>query len=211
MGKKKQAKKAAKALALADRDATHGLARVRARAPVKLAGFLAEAADQPQLIAASLGTIGVGLLSRRRDLVRGGSRMLIAHLVATGVKSVLKAQIDRTRPGTAIEQGEATLERGHGTDDHAKNSFPSGHTAGAVAVARAAARDIDGVAAPAAVSAGAVAALQPPTGSHYISDVLAGALVGWASEAIVSLVFDRVEPVLEQAIDARIGHHEPVA
>jgi len=69
-----------------------------------------------------------------------------------------------------------------------------------VAVAIAASRDIEGAAGPAALGALTIAAAQPATGSHYLSDVLAGALIGWVSEAIVSAVFDRVEPGIEGAL-----------
>lgn len=130
--------------------------------PVKVAGFLAEIADQPQLIAASLGTIAVGLLTKRGDLIRGGSRMLAAHLLATAAKSAIKHRIDRSRP--TLKAGNPEL-----------NSLP----AGAVAVSPASA------------------------GNHHLSDMVAGAAVGWLSEAVVSAVFDRIEPKVERALSSR--------
>ncbi len=190
---KNKAKKAAKALAKADRKATHDAARHRHDAPVRLAGFLAEVADQPQLVTASVGTIAAGLIARRPDLVRGGARMLAAHLLATAAKSAIKRSFDRTRPGKALADGRHRFAPGD-SSDHDLNSFPSGHTAGAVAVARAAAREIDGVATPAALGVGAVAAIQPAAGNHYLSDVIVGGAIGWVAESLVDAAFDRLVP-----------------
>lgn len=191
--------KAVGKVARADRKATHKAAESRDEPLVRLAGFLSEAADQPPLIAASIGTFGVGLVTRRADLMRGGARMLAAHLVATGLKSAVKHRIDRARPAKAIEDGKTRFARGH-SHDHDLNSFPSGHTAGAVAVARAASRDIDGAGVPATIATIAVAAAQAPSGHHYLSDVVAGAAIGWIAEALVSAVFDRIEPAVEHGI-----------
>ena len=162
-------------------------------------GFLSEVADQPPLIAASLGTIAIGLATRRGDLARGGARMLASHLLATGAKLAIKHQFDRTRPSKALDSGNERFEPGD-TGDHDEKSFPSGHTAGAVAVALAASHDIEGAGVPAALAAGAVAAAQAPVGNHYLSDVIVGGAVGWASEALVSAVFDRFEPKVKAAI-----------
>ena len=196
MGKTKTV---ANAVEKADREATYKAAEHRDEPLAKATGFLAEIGDQPQLVATSIGTVVIGLIARRPDVIRGGVRMLAAHAAATFVKSAIKASIDRTRPEKAIEDGEARFEPGD-SDDHEQTSFPSGHTAGAVAVARAAARDIDGAGGPAALITGVVAVAQPVTGKHYLSDLIVGAAVGWIAEALVSAVFDRVAPVVETAV-----------
>ena len=99
---------------------------------------------------------------------RGDLQAAESLLAAGGTTFVLKELIHERRPD--------------GSDD---KSFPSGHTAGAVAVARAAARVYPGaVPALAAVTVG-VGALQLPTGKHYASDVVAGAAVGLVGEAVV--------------------------
>jgi membrane-associated phospholipid phosphatase len=193
--------RAAKSVEQVDRDVTLKAAEHRDRPAVKAVGFLAEIGDQPQLVATSIGTTVIGLIARRPDMIRGGVRMLAAHAAATFVKSAIKSSIDRTRPAKAIEDGKARFEPGD-SDDHEQTSFPSGHTAGAVAVARAAARDIDGAGAPAAVVTGMVAAAQPINGKHYLSDLVVGAAVGWIAEALVSAVFDRVAPIVEGQVDA---------
>jgi len=196
MGKTKEA---AKVVEKADREATHKAAKHRDEPLVKATGFLAEIGDQPQLVATSIGTVVIGVLARRPDVIRGGVRMLAAHAAATFVKSAIKASIDRTRPEKAIEDGNARFEPGE-SRDHDQNSFPSGHTAGAVAVARAVSRDIQGAGGPAALISGAVAAAQPVNGKHYLSDLVVGAAVGWIAEALVSAVFDRVAPLVETAV-----------
>lgn len=188
--------RAAKTVETADRDVTLKAAEQRDRPVVKAVGFLAEIGDQPQLVATSIGTAVIGLIARRPDMIRGGVRMLAAHAAATFVKSAIKSSVDRTRPEKAIEDGKAKFEPGD-SDDHDQTSFPSGHTAGAVAVARAVSRDIDGAGAPAAIITGMVAAAQPINGKHYLSDLVVGAAVGWIAEALVSAVFDRVAPVVE--------------
>jgi membrane-associated phospholipid phosphatase len=194
-------KQAVKAVARADHEATHKAAKHRDTPLVKATGVLAELGDQPQMIATSIGTAVIGLATKRPDLVRGGLRMLAAHLTATAMKSAIKHSVNRARPEKAIADGKPTFERGD-SHDHELNSFPSGHTAGAVAVARAASRDIDGAATPAALAAGAIAAAQPANGSHYLSDLVVGAAVGLIAEALVSAVFDRVAPPVEAAVGA---------
>jgi membrane-associated phospholipid phosphatase len=194
-----KAKKLAAEAHRAEKAVSHRAAAHRDTAPVQAAGLVAELADQPQLIAIALATIGAGAAMRRGDLVRGGSRMLAAHLTATALKTAIKHRVDRSRPEHELDGNPGTLRKGR-SHDHELNSFPSGHTAGAVAAALAVSRDIDGAALPATLAAGAVAAVQPATGSHHLSDVIVGGLVGWLSEALVSAAFDRIEPVIEQRV-----------
>lgn len=177
-------KKAAKRLHRADRKVSRHATKAKDTPPMRVAAFVAEAGDQPPLIMLSSATLAFGLLMRRRAVAECGARMLASHLLATALKTIVKRNVDRTRPG-AVEDGRAyTLESG-GTRGHAYNSFPSGHTAGAVAVARAAARVYpDAVPALAGATIG-IAALQLPTGNHYGSDVAAGAAIGLISEALV--------------------------
>ena len=184
--------------ARADRKATHSVAKTRGTWPVRILGGLSEAADQPPLIALAAGTIATGAVLRRAGVVRMGARMLASHLFATGVKTVLKTSIDRTRPAKAMRDGHHIGE-GTGTEESDLNSFPSGHTAGAVAIAQAVARDRPGAALPARMLAGAAAAIQMPRGKHYISDVLAGAAIGWASERVASAALQAGERGLRRA------------
>lgn len=184
-------KKAAKKVARADVRATHQAMRFRDTPLMKAFATFLEAADQPPLIIASAGTFAIGLLAKRGDVARGGARMLAAHLLATGGKLAVKHQFDRTRPSEAAQSGHRFARGDEG--GHAEKSFPSGHTAGAVAVARAASHEIDGAALPATLATALVAGGQAPAGNHYLSDVIAGAAIGWAAEAVVGAVFDRIE------------------
>lgn len=205
---KAAAKTAAKTIAKADRDVTHDVARHRDSVPMRFAGFLGEVADQPQLITASVSTIAAGVLGRRPDLIRGGARMLAAHLVATAAKSLVKHSIDRARPEKALRDGKTRFQRGD-SDNHELNSFPSGHTAGAVAVARAATREFDGAAAPAAIGVGTIAAIQPAAGNHYLSDVIVGGVIGWVAEALVDAAFERFVPNGWTKENVENGHTSP--
>jgi membrane-associated phospholipid phosphatase len=82
------------------------------------------------------------------------------------------------------------LDHGHyevrpfGPDEGPWHSFPSGHTAGSVAVARALARTYPAPALPAYAGAATVAAAQVPCGKHFPADVAAGLIVGLIAEAV---------------------------
>ncbi len=196
MGKAKQA--VAKA-ARADRETTHDAARRDDGMLIRAAGAATEVADQPPLIALSAATILVGAVLRRPAVVRSGVRMLASHLIATGTKTLMKNAIDRTRPARALKEGHH-VGKGTGADDPSLNSFPSGHTAGAVAVAQAVATESPAAALPLQAAAIGVAALQPSRGKHYLSDVVAGAAIGWAAERVARAVLR----VGEAGVDAAV-------
>ena len=176
--------KAARAGLRADRKLTHRAAAHREAGAVKLAGALSEAADQPPLLLLGAMTIVAGAVLRRPTVVRTGVRMLSSEIV-----------VDRTRPETAIKTGKHRFEPG-GSDVHAQNSFPSGHTAGAVAVAGAVAHEMPGAALPAYATAVAVGAVQMPRGKHYVLDTLAGAAIGYVAEAATGVMMRTGERVV---------------
>lgn len=153
---------------------------------VKFLGEASEMADQPPLVAASLVTIAAGLVLRRPAIAAAGLRMLAAHATATGIKAIVKRSVDRTRPHVLVDEGRYELAQGERNEPR-YNSFPSGHTAGAVAVAEAIARTLPRAAWPARAWAVAIAALQIPRCAHYPSDVGAGAAIGWAGDRLVRL------------------------
>lgn len=185
---KKMIEKTVKKAAEAERRVTHQAAAREDHVAVKAAGAATELADQPPLVALSLATLAVGLLMRRPTVIRSGARMVASHAIATGIKTVLKTAVDRTRPSRALEEGHR-VEKGKGSGDTSLNSFPSGHTAGAVAVAQAVAAEASpAAAAPLQAAAGGVALLQPSRGQHYVSDVIAGAAIGWVSNRIAGAV-----------------------
>ncbi len=175
------AKKVVKAMAREDVERTHRATRQHDGPVLRAAGKASELADQPPLIALSTATMVAGMVLRHPAVLRAGTRMLASHLIATGIKTVLKSGIDRTRPARAVKEGHR-IGKGDGADDSSLNSFPSGHTAGAVAVAQAVAHESTAAGLPLQAAAIGVAAMQPRRGKHYVSDVVAGAAIGWASE-----------------------------
>lgn len=187
--------KAARKIARADRKATHRAAAHRDEPAVKLAGTVSEVADQPPLVLLGIGTIVVGAVLRRPTVLRNGIRILASEVLATAIKDGLKRSIDRTRPEKAIESGKHRFEPGK-SDDHAQTSFPSGHSAGAVAVAGAIAQDLPAAIAPAYAAAAGVAAVQMPRGKHYILDTVAGAAIGFVAQKATSAIIRAAEPAI---------------
>ncbi|WP_010185572.1 phosphatase PAP2 family protein [Sphingomonas sp. PAMC 26605] len=193
---------AARTLSRADRKATHRAAAHRDDPAVKLAGTLSEAADQPPLVMLGIGTIVVGAVLRRPTLLRNGIRILASEVIATAIKSAIKRSVDRTRPAKAIESGKHRFAPGS-SDDHAQTSFPSGHTAGAVAVAGAIAQDVPAAIGPAYAVAAGVAAVQMPRGKHYILDTVAGAAIGFVAQKATSAIIRIAEPAVLRVLNAR--------
>lgn len=192
-------KRAARKLERADRKVTHRAAAHRDAPAVKALGALSEAADQPPLIALGIGTIVLGAALRRPALLRSGVRMLASELVATKLKSLVKHSVDRTRPETSIETGKHRFAAGK-SREHEETSFPSGHTAGAVAIAGAVAQDVPAAVVPAYAIAAGVAAVQMPRGKHYVLDTIAGAAIGFVAQAATSAVLRVAEPALIRLI-----------
>lgn len=184
-------KKAARKANAADVEITHALAPHRKDLPVRLLSRFSELGDQPQLRLISGGTALAGLLTGNGRLLRAGLRMLVAHEAATFVKNVVKSRVDRARPRNARGREEAKPRPGRRTAK-AQTSFPSGHTAGAVAVAQAFSREFPEHRAAALGTAGAVAIAQIPRCAHYPTDVAGGALIGAATEALVALPLDAI-------------------
>lgn len=193
-GKKQAAKAKAGKAAAKEHRATAAMRALGDSAPVKALTPLAKLADEPPLAWLSVGTLAAGALLRKPALIRSGARMLASHLVATGMKTVAKAGVDRARPSTGAAPH---VGKGHGTDDTDRNAFPSGHTAGAVAVAQAVAHEIPVAGAPVRGLAALAGGLQVPRGAHYVTDVVAGAAIGWLAERIAGVAMRAVERLAE--------------
>lgn len=151
---------------------------------VRVLGTLSEVSDQPEMRLLCAGVIGYGLWRGDARLTRAGVRMIVAHSLATGIKTFIKHRVDRTRPNVLVEEGRYGMGTGD-SREHDETSFPSGHTAGAVAVGLAFARDYPEHRVPALAAAAAASLMQIPRCSHYPSDVGAGAVVGLVSAMIV--------------------------
>ena len=178
---------AARAIEKADITVAEATGELQDNPAIDALGTASEMADQPPLIALSAAVLVAGILTRRPLLARTGARMLAAHFLATGMKSMVKHSVDRTRPHVLVEEGRYELSEGNGTDDTRLNSFPSGHTAGAVAVAEAVARSAPRFAWPARIWAASIAAIQIPRCSHYVSDIAVGAAIGMAGDRAVRM------------------------
>jgi membrane-associated phospholipid phosphatase len=161
---------------------------------IRALGFLGDVADQPPLLMLTAGVLAFGVATGRPRARAAGSRMLLSFGIATAMKAVVKRSVSRTRPHVLLDDGVYAV-RADGPDEGPWHSFPSGHTAGAVAVARALARTVPDAALPAYAAAAAVAAVQLPTAHHYASDVLAGAAIGLAADALAERAV-RLAPAL---------------
>ena len=154
--------------------------------PVRAIGLLSEVGDQPPMRVLCASVIGVGLIGWDRRLTRAGLRMLAAHTLATWAKSAIKARIDRVRP-RSMGDDDGHVPRPGNSRHKELSSFPSGHSAGAAAVARAFAKEYPEHAGAAYAAAGAIALAQIPRCAHYVSDVGAGIAIGVAADALVDV------------------------
>lgn len=189
---------AADALQEADVAVTEKVVPYRETAPVKALAWLSELGDQPQMRMLCGAVIAAGLMRRDFRLAGTGAKMLAAHQLATSAKNFVKQRVDRTRPRQVVN-GNGSHEMKPGRNEaKEETSFPSGHSAGAAAVARAFARDYPEYGA-AAYGVGALIALaQIPRCAHYPTDVGAGIAIGLASAEAVEAVSRQVERALDE-------------
>ena len=168
-----------------DLAAAHRAGGWRDKPLLLILGRVSDLADQPPLYALCAATAVAGVFRGNARLFRAGARMLAAEWMATKAKSFIKHRIDRTRPRLPVEGGRYAMKLG---DSHESelNSFPSGHTAGAVAVARAFASEYPQHAGKAVLAAAFVGAIQIPRCKHYLSDVGVGAAIGLMAGAIAA-------------------------
>lgn len=153
--------------------------------------------DQEPMAAASVTMLACGLAFRDRRMARAGVRMLAALGLATFIKSVLKDNIDRTRPDEVIEKRRYRLKPGS-SKAGSMRSMPSGHSAGATATLRAAAREYPGASIPLVGGALGIAAAQLPTRNHFVTDITAGVALGLVCEKVASAALDRAERWLDE-------------
>lgn len=142
-----------------------------------------ELTDQPPLATAAAAVAAVGAAEGDAKLLRTGKRMLAAFAAATAAKSAGKRIVARSRPSRLVDEGKyrASLLGPQGREWEA---FPSGHTAGGVAMARALAREYPHLYSAGLVAAIVAGALKVFKGDHYFSDVAAGYVLGVAAESV---------------------------
>jgi undecaprenyl-diphosphatase len=126
--------------------------------------------------------VAVGYLRKRPALYQAGLRGWIAHAVTAILVQGLKHGIGRPRPRLHRDDEfftGPTLEAG-------LDSFPSGHTSASFAVAAVVAGYCPALAWPAFVLAGYVSLTRVFRGSHFVSDAVAGVVLGLAVGTLVA-------------------------
>jgi membrane-associated phospholipid phosphatase len=142
---------------------------------------LAQIADQTPAVTAGALMLALALLRRDVRLGEAAIRLVAAILVATALKMAVERAVARTRPNAVLDGRPYRRKRG-GSRDRDLQAFPSGHTADAVAAARALARAYPDLALPIWGAAALIALVQLPAAAHYPSDLAAGALIGLVGE-----------------------------
>lgn len=196
MPKTTKIRKTGRKLAAAEAKAVKRIAPRRGSKSAKAVDLVGKLGDQPELRTISGVVVAAGLLTANRRLIRAGIRMLLAHELATLAKDLIKERIDRTRPHSATSHSQRTVKPGRHTAK-TKTSFPSGHSAGAVAVARAFGREYPEHLAPALGAAAVVAGMQVPRLNHYPTDVAAGTLLGIACEEVAHRIVGPADDELD--------------
>lgn len=161
---------------------------------VRVLGAVSDLSDQEPIYAGAAAMLVTAVALRDGRTWRAGTRLLAAHLLATGLRGVVKQMVDRTRPDAAAKRGEYVLRKGQRYESDF-NSFPSGHAAGAVAVACAVGRSYPASRHVALGLAAAAGVAQVVRSKHYVSDVVAGAVIGWAAHMILDALIRRAEQV----------------
>ena len=187
---------AADAVVEADRLAAEAVLPHRDSLPVRLIEHVADLGDQPPMRILCTSVIAAGLIGGNRRLARAGVKMLAAHTLATLAKDFVKHRVDRTRPRAKNKPGKDAKPRRGGNPAKEETSFPSGHSAGAMAVASAFAREYPGQAVPAYLGGAALALAQIPRCAHYPSDVGVGSAIGLVSGLLTDIAIDMAFPRL---------------
>lgn len=158
---------------------------------VRVIGALSEIGDQPQLRLVCGALFVLALVRKDVRLLTASARMILAHEAATAAKNAVKDRVDRRRPRSARNKAQEAPRPGAASGKE-ETSFPSGHSAGSMAVACAFCAVYPEYRAPALLSAGTVALVQVPRGAHYLSDVGAGLAIGAAASGLVGAAWQTV-------------------
>jgi membrane-associated phospholipid phosphatase len=171
----------------ADIAAAETLGQLRHDPSVRALGAMSEIADQLPALAVCAAISAGGFIAGRPRVTEAGARMLASVVLATAIKSIIKRFVSRARPHVLLDEGQYDFGR-KSEDGGEWHSFPSGHTADAVAAARGLARIFPATSAPAYAVAAGIAAIQIPRAKHYPLDLAGGAAVGIVSELVIDAV-----------------------
>ena len=182
------------------------LAAKRKHALVQGLGKADVIGDQGPLYSVSAAVLAAGLLLRDRRLTGTGVAMLAAIGAADFGKSLTKGLVHRTRPHVLMDKDRYDVGTGE-SEEKPEQSFPSGHMAGSVAVARAVSRNHPAAGAAATIGAAAIGLSRLAKGAHWPLDVLGGAVIGLVAEKITAValaaVRDHLLPKLSEAAARR--------
>ncbi|KQT81850.1 phosphatase PAP2 family protein [Methylobacterium sp. Leaf466] len=169
------------------------LARAKDHLGVRALASASEVGSWQSLLALSVGTLAFGLASGDRRLAAAGRQMLVSGVLASVVKTSVKRVVHRTRPNVLMDTGR--YQKGWlGPNVGPWQSFPSGHSALSVAVARAVGRAYPEVRTPVYATAAGIVAVQMLRGAHFPSDVVVGSLIGIAAEATADAICGSPRP-----------------
>ena len=134
----------------------------------------------------------IGLSSRKEQFKEAGKTGLFALLAGGLTVHILKSAFERPRIEHGVNAVLTLLENPSLSDLTGRfNSFPSGHTAVSFALAAVLSKRFPRLMAPLYIIAALVGASRVYLGSHYPSDVVAGALLGLAIGWLVDNQKDR--------------------
>ncbi|MGC5344290.1 phosphatase PAP2 family protein [Streptomyces sp. DT171] len=160
-----------------DRGVTRGVAAWRSPWARRLLPAVESGAEHTKLWWAAAALLAAtGGRTGRRAAVTGLAGMAVAEAFSDGV---LKRLCHRARPPQELVPSQDADDRPD------SSSFPSGHTAAAVAFTVGVAVLRPGAGLVCAVPATLIATERVHTGAHYPSDVVAGAAVGLASAWLI--------------------------
>ncbi|MFI8215583.1 phosphatase PAP2 family protein [Streptomyces sp. NPDC085932] len=161
----------------ADRVLTQQAASRIPRDVAKVLSGVEEAAQNSKLwCGAAVAMACLGGWRGRKAAAAGLGALVVAQLTSNGL---CKQLADRPRPPAEWIPHDEVADRPD------SSSFPSGHTAAAVAFTAAVAPTWPVAGALCAVPAAAVALERVQSGAHYPSDVVAGAVIGLAGAWLV--------------------------
>lgn len=174
------------------------LAQAKDGSSVRTLAVVGEVGGWKSLLALSLGTLAWGWAARNPRLASTGKCMLGAGVLAGLIKTTTKHVVHRTRPNVIMDEG-FYVKGWLGPNEGPWQSFPSGHAAVSIAVARAVGRAYPEARAVAYGGAAAVGFIQVLRGAHFPSDVIAGALIGVVAEAVTNTLAARTNTPAEEA------------